>query len=816
MREANRWVVLAGGGLVAAATVWSIIGAALYPAALGGASGFGQFVLAAVGFLVMLVEAVKKILKGGSLPPVEEVADLLAVAVRSRWEQAASERRLIEPAPLPIRWCHSALPVAGPLTGATRERGEPARFDPLPGLTSVTDAQLQRGGRSALHDGYGGLASGRLVLLGEPGSGKSAAAILLLLDALRFRERAGSDDRSRVPVPVLFTLHGWNPVATPVRDWVLTKLTDIPSLQGRNGLRRAARLLDAGLIAVFLDGLDEIHESVRPLALQALSEQARFRMVLLSRSSELVTAAGHAHLVGAVALQLQPVTPADAAKYLLANVVTPAPPGWKALTDALTRDPASIVARTLNNPLALTLCRDAYPPAGPVEELGDSSYFPTPEAIMNHLLDRALAAAYTPRLGQPPPRYTLDTARSTLSYIARQLNQDGTRDLAWWRIPRWTPRTAAALISGLGTWCVVGLAFGVLFQFTERLEAAVGIGLAAGVTTGIVTGLAAGCQFGPTHRIRTLRLAPGKGLPAGLVAGFASGLVFLMLAIAVSYFGGPAISLPSPLTIAFAGGVAVGFGTGLGTARRDGAPQRTRPSWWRTPLAGEALWVGLAVGFIVTFVGWAENGAETAVLGLLIGLGTALATGLARPGIDTDAHGPRDTQRLDRAAGLVIAFTAGLTLVLGTSFTVLLGVDVRDRLIVLEYVFGVGLALGVAVALTVWLAVTKTWPTLVAQAILAVQRRTPWRLMRFLEDARNRHVLRTVGPIYQFRHAALHDYLAKDHAQAPIIVNVDLPEPGEHCESKAQLCQTGGRRRVRRRDRHQDHFGAHGGQPEKD
>jgi hypothetical protein len=36
--------------------------------------------------------------------------------------------------------------------------------------------------------------------------------------------------------------------------------------------------------------------------------------------------------------------------------------------------------------------------------------------------------------------------------------------------------------------------------------------------------------------------------------------------------------------------------------------------------------------------------------------------------------------------------------------------------------------------------------------------------MRFLEDARERGVLRTVGPVYQFRHARLQDLLA---ASAP-------------------------------------------------
>jgi hypothetical protein len=43
---------------------------------------------------------------------------------------------------------------------------------------------------------------------------------------------------------------------------------------------------------------------------------------------------------------------------------------------------------------------------------------------------------------------------------------------------------------------------------------------------------------------------------------------------------------------------------------------------------------------------------------------------------------------------------------------------------------------------------------------LARQHRLPRRLMPFLDDAHRLGLLRTVGPIYQFRHADLQDHLA--------------------------------------------------------
>lgn len=113
-------------------------------------------------------------------PSLDEQTNVLATAMRNQWQQAALERRLLEPAPLPIRWSRSTRPVAGPPAAATTTGDGQPRFDPLPGLVGVTTTQLRKGDRHALHSIYGGLDSGRLVIVGAAGSGKSAAAILLL------------------------------------------------------------------------------------------------------------------------------------------------------------------------------------------------------------------------------------------------------------------------------------------------------------------------------------------------------------------------------------------------------------------------------------------------------------------------------------------------------------------------------------------------------------------------------------------------------------------------------------------------------------
>ena len=72
----------------------------------------------------------------------------------------------------------------------------------------------------------------------------------------------------------------------------------------------------------------------------------------------------------------------------------------------------------------------------------------------------------------------------------------------------------------------------------------------------------------------------------------------------------------------------------------------------------------------------------------------------------------------------------------------------------------VGLAFGLAAGIAAGLGISCAWPTTLAATQLANRWHTPLHLINFLEDARKRNVLRTVGPVYQFRHARLQDRTA--------------------------------------------------------
>lgn len=164
-----------------------------------------------------------------------------------------------------------------------------------------------------------------------------------------------------MPVPVMFTLHGWDPGTQRVQGWLAARLQQTyPLLAGKSGARKAAGLLAAGKVTVILDGLDEIHEQLRPVALRALSQQAHFRLVVLTRSAEMA-AASQGLLEGAAALELQAIDPATAASYLTSAQRHPAPPGWRELTARLHHAPDSALAQALSSPLTLTLARGYLP-----------------------------------------------------------------------------------------------------------------------------------------------------------------------------------------------------------------------------------------------------------------------------------------------------------------------------------------------------------------------------------------------------------------------------------------------------------------------
>ena len=174
---------------------------------------------------------------------------------------------------------------------------------------------LNSGLVTRLHDEvYARLHHGRLVLIGGPGAGKTGAMILLLLEALRYRQRMPETARTDVPVPVWLTLGSWDPSVQGLRDWVTATISrDHPYLRATDfGPNAVAQLFDTGRIALFLDGLDEMPDMLRGKAVERLTaEAAGRRVVITSRPDEFreTIDLGRRQLPYTAVIELRPVGP---------------------------------------------------------------------------------------------------------------------------------------------------------------------------------------------------------------------------------------------------------------------------------------------------------------------------------------------------------------------------------------------------------------------------------------------------------------------------------------------------------------------------
>ncbi len=741
----------------------------------------------------VLVSAMALVVSLGRRPParsVDTLAELLAEVVDRQWRRVAVERRLVTPEPIPLRWSLSDQVVMGSVAAAVGGPETPPAFPPLPQQARIVEADLRAGGgRSELYHLYAGLASGRVVVLGAPGGGKSGSAILLLLDALSHRYGLTNKQRTRVPVPVLLTTRGWDPHSASVRDWLCDRLVETyPLFQHRSGRAEAVALVDArDKVALILDGFDEMDQALRPAALEALSD-APFRVVVLSRSEEMSQALSAPWFVGAVVVSLDAITGCLAAEYLNWAALGPLPAGWDLLLRHLREQPNSALTG-LSTPLALTLIRDTYGADDDVSELLNSG---CRDHIEQHLIARVLPKAYTPRPGRPPPRYNLAQATQVLTFIASRMNQYHTGDFAWWQIPRWVPVAprilvsvlAGGLIGALTSWFMACLAVGFGYNFFH-----LGFGLGLGIFFGFVRGR----ENGAPKRIRNWRSVSFRLL---FYRVFVYGFTFSVAALLIEFMMYTAYAMTfetrrqfpdivAGLIIALMAVLSLGLKREpmSGAAADESRSPRMRKSWLTggSIALGNGLLIGLLVGLLVGLAGGLKNGLSFGLgsglmFGSVYGVVFAVAYGLIRRLAHKSMFvlvegerrplGPRESWRNDRVLAVVAGIMVGLAMMTGYVIYYILvgfvnelgGVAPRTDL---AHGLANGLIFGLVMVLVFGATSSLAWPTTIAWLQLQCSRHIPAiALMPFLEDARDRGILRTIGANYQFRHATLQDQLA--------------------------------------------------------
>ncbi len=120
------------------------------------------------------------------------------------------------------------------------------------------------------------MGNGRLLVLGDAGTGKTTLLLQLALELMKTQPQA---------LPVVVNLATWTSKFTKLHDWLLAVL---PAETGANKTLAIQLLLEKRLVLLF-DGFDEIQEEDRRSCLDAIGQygiDARHRYVISSRKKE--------------------------------------------------------------------------------------------------------------------------------------------------------------------------------------------------------------------------------------------------------------------------------------------------------------------------------------------------------------------------------------------------------------------------------------------------------------------------------------------------------------------------------------------------
>ncbi|MGW5376451.1 hypothetical protein ACWESM_13480 [Nocardia sp. NPDC003999] len=631
---------------------------------------------------------------------------------------------------------------------------------------------------------YSQIESGRLVILGSPGSGKTTMVRDFSYTILgKYLGTSPPNDPGTLNgrVPVIFNLSSWDSTDQKIGfiDWLASVL-----VRDHPGLEDDAKELIAKRILPILEGLDEMDEKGNEerkaspdsdnktdprIALIPSNEPAPRRKAAMERLKgtslpfvltcridqyrETVSDIGP--LPGAWAIELESLEVDDIEEYLsLARGTRAAASKWRYLLNQLKERPLTDPLReAFTSPLMVSLASAIY-----VSDVGKRS----PERLLETqfedifhlqrmLFSQFVASAFPSFKTESDhdgaedgiitsrKRRYYDSKRVPvwLNYTARNLENG---ELKWWELANKVPRTTRAFIAAI----LLGLVGAIASIAVDFNIANLSIGLAIGSIFGFLS-----VYFVPGEPpIGFSLLAPGSfynfvceivKAPIFGLAGAMTGWLLLNC---------PLVEYPYRwLTLPIAG-IAAGL---TSYPLRIWLKQAHSKSWsHETALAvgggvGTAAIIG-AVGFlekapIGTWWDWFR-------LGLVYGLFLLLAFGPhARFQVDKVANPSKmiansRSQTIYYAVMTSLAHGVVLSFIINPWASVALGIST-------------GIATGIVnSAWGRWAILTRGW--------LALTGKMPRLLVSFLDDAHRRGILRQSGAVYLFRHKQLERYILEE------------------------------------------------------
>lgn len=599
-----------------------------------------------------------------------------------------------------------------------------------------------------------------LLVLDGVGAGKTVSLLALAREAIGRAERDPLQ-----PIPVVLNLSSWAQSRQPIADWVVEELNaryQIPARLGR-------QWLDEDLLALLLDGLDEVKPERLPACIAALNrfrqDHGLMQIGVCCRTQAYEAAGARLKLSGAILLQ--PLTAGQIEGYLAA-----AGPRAEALRAVLQDDTA--LQALAHSPLMLNMMRLAYQDV-PLDTLR-SEPLDTPEERRHLLLGQYVDRMFQAVAGTGVERYSQDQTRRWLAWLAQGMSR---HNQSLFRIeslqPSWLPDRARRWLYALLTRTLAGLllALGSVpwGYLLPDLRAPAWGHLFVGAMGGLVMGLADALRFE----------LGGQEWPAGAKPGrrsrrFQDLLAFLLSASLIwaaiyllRWTRGWVFGLKEGLMFGLMFGLLLGVRNRAGGAGRD--TETVEALAWspagslRGALAGLGASLLMAVAYAAVAgltLGWwtaSQSGLIfLSIFGPTLALIGSILGGLRGALLETRTL-PNQSLWLSARNALLVGLAVGLAGGLGEGLTNALVGRVLG-------VSSAGLAI-ILVAGLFWASVAALWyggldliKHLVLRAILWLGGQVPWRYGEFLSYAVERSFLQRAGGGYLFANRLLQEHFA--------------------------------------------------------
>jgi hypothetical protein len=381
---------------------------------------------------------------------------------------------------------------------------------PLPSGTRITDVFDEM--------------NGALLILGEPGSGKTTMLLELARDTIARAE----EDPTQL-IPVVFNLSSWAEKRQPIADWLVDELNTKYSVPKKT----ARAWVENDELLLLLDGLDEVRLECRAACAKAINdfrqEHGLTSLVVCSRVADYEALTTRLRLQGAVLLQALTLQQID--QYLERLGV-----GFLAVRRTLQHAPT--LQELAQTPLMLSVITLAYRRMS-VEELGSLD---SAEAGCKHVFDTYVQQMFERRRTDQP--YSRKQTIQRLAWLAQKMIQHTQTVFLIERIrPNWLEgarRPLYALFLNLPIQLSLALPAGLIVGLVSALIGGLAVGGIGGLAGLLVSSLILALIAGRRSR-GAMPLTPtevkwswkgaGKGLIVGLVFGLTLWLILILIRV---------------------------------------------------------------------------------------------------------------------------------------------------------------------------------------------------------------------------------------------------------------------------------------------